>query len=489
MTPPPAHQHREGRRWVDLARPLPSALAVATGGHQLLLASPHDPRRMQRRLLGRANAGRAVLVYLEVPDGRYHLHVVGQTGAGKSWWLTQYVIGEVLAGRGVALIDPQGDLVRAVLDRLPAWAGDRLVLLDPDERLAPPAYNPLAPGVTAAGGDGAELAREWAAENLAGTMRALYSASWGPRMDGFLRASCLTLARRPDSTVPDIATFLTDDVFRRTVVQRHGTPEGLGNVWAEFDALTPAARAGMTAPLVDRLRAVLSRRFARELLAGTRSTFDLGQILDGGILLARLPKGEIGEETSRLVSGLLLAGLWGETTRRSQQPTDQRLDATILVDEAHNSLNLPIKIDHALAESRGFRVSWVLAHQHLDQLTEQVARALETNARNKIVFTVSPRDARALVRHHGDHFTEEDLCERPGWQISARTVAGGHDQPGYTLDTLPLDPPIPGRAQHLRARARARVGLPHAARAAESGQRGIAATPYGAWLFGSERVS
>ncbi|WP_228001888.1 hypothetical protein [Nocardia australiensis] len=42
-----------------------------------------------------------------------------------------------------------------------------------------------------------------------------------------------------------------------------------------------------------------------------------------------------------------------------QAPPDKRADATIIVDECHNFLHLPIGIDQALAEARGCRVSFV----------------------------------------------------------------------------------------------------------------------------------
>jgi hypothetical protein len=57
-------------------------------------------------------------------------------------------------------------------------------------------------------------------------------------------------------------------------------------------------------------------------------------------------------------------------------------------------LRLPIGVDDALAESRGYRVSFVLAHQHLAQLTNEVGHAIDANVRNKIYLTVSPDDAR-----------------------------------------------------------------------------------------------
>jgi hypothetical protein len=259
--------------------------------------------------------------------------------------------------------------------------------------------------------------------------------------------------------LPDVLRLLTEDPFREQVLTQVGTPAGLGNVWGAYDRMSVGARENLAAPLTSRLRGLFSRRFARDLLTPNTSTFDLGQVLDGGILLARLPKGELGEDTTRLVGSLLVGSLWAHTTRRATRPPEQRLDASVVIDECHNFLNLPTGVADALAESRGYRVSWVLAHQSLPQLAEPVRDALDANARNKIVFTVSPRDAVVLARHMRPFFDEYDLANRPAFHMSVRTVHQGRNQPPYTLAALPADPAIPGRAAVLRQAARQRTGL------------------------------
>jgi hypothetical protein len=204
---------------------------------------------------------------------------------------------------------------------------------------------------------------------------------------------------------------------------------------------------------------VLGRSFAAALLTAPKSSFSLTDILDGGILIARLPKGELGADAARLIGSMLVSGLWAHTTRRSLRAPQDRPDATIIIDEAQNLLHLPVGVDEALAESRGFRVSWLLAHQNLAQLRDQVREAIDANARTKIMFTVSPADAARLVAHVRPYFTEHDLANRPARQMTVRSVHDGHPQPAYTLDSPPLPPPVPGRAALLRERARRRTGI------------------------------
>lgn len=435
----------------------------------LIVSRWDDPRRHLPKLLGAATTGVSELVGVSVADARHHLHVQGVTGVGKSTWLAHHVLGEAEAGRGVVLLDPQGDLAANVIDRLPADCGDRLVILDPDERDAPAAFNVLDatdPGQ-----------RELVADGVVSVFRRLYAASWGPRMDDLMRAACLTLIRREGSTLADIPPLLHHAPFRRAVLAEVGEPDGLEGFWAAFDEATPAQRAQLCAPVVSRLRGVLTRRFARTLLGAARSSFTLSDVLDGGILIARLPKGNIGEDASRLVGSLLIAGLWQEITRRAVRPSEQRPDATVVVDECHNFLHLPIGVEDALAEARGYRVSLVLAHQHQAQLLPDVREGIDANARTKVYFTVSPDDARRLVRHVAPDIDEHGLRRRPAFQIVARAVAGGRDTPACTLDTLPMPPAPPGRGAMVRRAARARTGLSHRERDGSASARRLDTAP------------
>jgi hypothetical protein len=62
-----------------------------------------------------------------------------------------------------------------------------------------------------------------------------------------------------------------------------------------------------------------------------------------------------------------------------------------------------------LAEARGYRLSLVLAHQHLAQLPRDTQLAISANARNKIYFNCSPEDAHQLARHTQPELDEHDL--------------------------------------------------------------------------------
>ncbi|MBF6366894.1 ATP-binding protein [Nocardia puris] len=402
--------------------------------------------------LGISDTGTRRPVAVKVSDARHHLHILGPTGVGKSTLLARTILDDALAERGVIVIDPKGDLVTDVLSRLPSRMGERVVLFDADSPAAPPCVNPLDLGRIGRAG------MDLAVDNLVTVFHRIFHQWWGPRTDDIMRASLLTLCAQPGTaTLADLPRLLTEPAFRSRVTRTTKDPV-LRGFWDSYEQLSDTGRAQLTGPLLNKLRAFLLRPFVRSAIAGGPSTVDFGDILDhGGICLARLPKGSLGEETSRLVGSLLVARTWQAVTARARVPATDRPDAALVLDEAQNFLNLSTPIEDMLAEARGLRLSLLLAHQNLGQLSRELRDGISANARNKIIFAVSPDDARDLARHTDPWLSEHDLSHLDAFHAAARLLVDGRNARPFTLTTRPLDPPIPGRAREIAAAARARL--------------------------------
>jgi DNA helicase HerA-like ATPase len=83
-------------------------------------------------------------VAIAAEDARHHLHAVGETGTGKSTLLANLVLQDAAAGRAAVVIDPKGDLVESILERLPEGCEDRTCVVDPDDRKDAVGLNVLA---------------------------------------------------------------------------------------------------------------------------------------------------------------------------------------------------------------------------------------------------------------------------------------------------------------------------------------------------------
>lgn len=398
-------------------------------------------------VLGDAEAGLARPIALTPADLRHHLHVMGATGVGKSTVLANLVLGAAANGQGAVVVDPRGDLIRELLARLPRRVADRVVVLDPTDQ-QPPALNVLE-------GDNPNNV----ADNTVGIFARVFAASWGSRMDDILRAGCLTLLQRPGATMPMVPRLFTDSEFRRPyVANTAGDPAGLGGFWAWYEGLTPAGQAHAVGPLLARLRQFLLRPFIRSVFGQPVSSFAMREVLDGGLLLVSAPQGLLGDATSRLLGSFVVAQVWQAASHRAALPERDRRDALLVLDEAANFMNLPYHPEAMLVAARGYHLGMVLAHQHLGQLTSELRAAVLTNARSMLWFVTSPEDAVVGERQVAPILSAHDLSHLGAYQAAARLVADGVEQPACTLRTRPLPPPIPGRAELIRARARTNYG-------------------------------
>ena len=423
----------------------PEAPGVARSGARPVAPPPTIPASGNVRVLGDADAGHPRPVALSIEAARQHVHVLGETGVGKSTLLASMILSDAQAGRGVLVIDPKGDLIVDVLDRLPSKAVNRTVLFDPSDPAPPPSVNVLA------GPDPA-----FAVDSIITIFRRTFSSAWGPRLEDLMRSAYLTLTRvnGPKATLAQVPRLLTDTPYRARITAQLDD-ELLCGFWADYDQLSPASRAALVGPVLNKLRAVLLRPFVREVLSSSESTVDLGRHLDsGGIVLARLPKGVLGEDAASLLGSLLLAHTWQAVTRRADIPADQRPDVAAYVDECHNVLHLPGSIADVLAEARGYRFSLVLSHQHLAQLPKDLREALSADARNKLYFATSPEDASDLARHVTPLLSAHDLAHLGAYQVAARLVTGAEQARAFTFRTRPLPPTTPGRQDAVRTAAR-----------------------------------
>ncbi|MGW4963185.1 type IV secretory system conjugative DNA transfer family protein [Nonomuraea sp. NPDC004186] len=410
-------------------------------------AIPRDAAARPVRVLGDSDSGPRRPIAQPVADGRHHTHVLGGTGVGKSTLLANMILTDAHAGRGALVIDPKGDLITDVLTRLPDRALGKTVVFDPQDPSRPPAINVLA------GPDPA-----FAVDSVVTIFHRCFRSAWGPRVDDLLRSACLTLTKvlGQQATLAEVPRLLTDSAFRARITARLND-ELLTGFWDSYQALTPAGQATVIGPVMNKLRAVLLRPFIRQALASPATTVPVGQLLnDGGLILARLPKGILGDDAARLFGSILLAHTWQAATRRATRNEADRSDAAIYLDECHNFLNLPGHINDVLAEARGYRLSLILAHQHLDQLPADLREALSADARNKIYFNASPKDAAELKHHTAPLITPHDLTHLGAYQAATRLIVDGQQAAAFTLRTRPLPSLIPGREQAIREASRDR---------------------------------
>jgi len=381
-------------------------------------------------VIGQANfPGDDRPIAISADDLRKHLHTLGPTGAGKSTLLMNMITQDINAGRGVAVLDPKGDLINDILARIPANRVKDVVLIDPSDRKRSVGINVLHHP----SGD-----TDVIADQVVGIFRRLFAAFWGPRTDDILRSSLLTLINKPGATLCSVPVLLQNDAYRRRMTGGIDDPVGLEPFWEWFGALGDKERLHATGPVINKLRAVLMRRSVRDIFGQETSSITMDRVLaERKILLVSLPKGQLGEDTSSLIGSIMVMLLWQAAQARSALPAAQRYPFLCYIDEFQNFVaNQASSVADILAEARAFGLGLILSHQHLGQLNTEVRQAVLANTRNKIVFQTSAADAHTLAAEFAPHLTPTDLQNLNPYEAMALVSVGAKKVPPVSIRTF-----------------------------------------------------
>lgn len=431
-----------------LALPTSSPLPGTPSGHPRLLplAKAVD---FEGRVFARTSAlGQELPLGITAAHALHHTAIIGPTGAGKSTLMMNLIAADLRAGRGLVLIDPNGDLARDVLRVTPPERRDDIVLLDPTSA-QPVGFNPLrSPGT----------APELVADRIVGIIRGLFPSMFGTRTSDVLHASLLTLMLDPSTTLSDLPRLLSNDSYRASLLRRLGPDDdALAEFWASYVAMSPAQQAQFAGPVLSRLRQFLLRPQLRRILEQPEPRFDLRQVFTNrAVLIVPLNTGLIGGDAARLIGSLLVAQLWQLTLSRAALPKEHRPVVSIYIDEAAEYLRLGGEVGDALARSRGLGVAWHLAFQYRDQFAAEVKTAVDVNTLNKVAFTLTGRDARDLAADTPD-LQSEDFTALDRFKIYAQLHGVTGRSTWVSGRTLPA-PETQSDPDELIAASQARYG-------------------------------
>src|SRR5712692_3403175 len=259
-------------------------------------------------------------------DRERHVYIVGKSGSGKSTFLYNLAMGDIMAGEGVAVIDPHGDLALEILDAIPRTRINDVCYLDVTDDERPVGFNPatrIAPE-----------RRALAASGIVSAFKHLWSDSWGPRLEHFLFHGIATLVSRRHASLIDLPRVYTDDSFREAVL-RHVTDHETLRFWREeFPSYTKSFLSEAIAPILNKAGQFAASPQLRLILGQVAPRLDLAFAMNKRrILIANLAKRLIGEQASNLLGSLLVSHLQLVAMERGVLAPHDRVPFFVHVDE------------------------------------------------------------------------------------------------------------------------------------------------------------
>jgi type IV secretory pathway TraG/TraD family ATPase VirD4 len=356
-----------------------------------------------------------------------HVYIIGKTGTGKSTLMERMALQDLECGNGFALIDPHGDLVERIADRIPPKRLLDVVYLDAADPTQPYGYNPLR-----------QVRPDRIALAASGMMEVfakLWPEAWGVRMEHILRNVLMALLEQPATTLHDVLRIITDTKFRKSIAASLRNETVRAFFQKEFDRFTFGYRADGIAPIQNKVGAFLADPLLNRILTAPKVDLHIRRIMDEGqVLLVNLAKGRIGEDSSSLLGGLLVTTIGLAGYSRAEIDPTRRRDFFVYVDEFQSFTTLAMA--NMLSEMRKYRLGFTVAHQYLAQLEPDVRHAVLGNTGTIISFRVGAEDAPYLSREFPNAFDETDLVQLPNHHVYLKLMIDGAPSLPFSAVTI-----------------------------------------------------
>jgi len=374
-------------------------------------APPPDNLPRQGLQLGESTfRGQLKPVYLTDEDRRRHLYTIGQTGTGKSTFLGNMVIQDIQAGKGVAIIDPHGDLVENALGFVPPSRLDDVIYFD---------FNPDRPEE-----------KTFIVNEMQSIFNKLFPPeTMGPMFEQYMRNALLLLMEdmvNEPATLVEMPRLFTDTQYRMRKLERIKNPVVIDFWTKEAAKATGEGSLSNMAPYItSKFNNFISNDYMRPIIGQPKSAFNFRDVMDNGkILLINLSKGKIGDINAGLL-GMVFAGkiLMAALSRVDIADADKRRDFNLYIDEFQNFTTDSIAT--ILSEARKYRLNLTMAHQFIAQLTDKIKDAVFGNVGSMMVFRVGVQDAEFLVKQFEPVFNQNDLMNIDNLNAYAKLLVNG----------------------------------------------------------------
>ncbi len=404
------------------------------------------------RILGHSNyPGHERPIAQDYKLATTHTFIGGGTSSGKSTLMANSFAQDVANGFGGIVIDAANSesdetLFHRAMQRIPPHRIEDVIVLDVyRDRLSPVGFNILDQGDPRV-----------VADQIAELFGHLFDNDKGIWTRELLLHGLYTLAEYPGSTFTDLMPLIQptndDDALWAEQTIRNVKDRELVEFWKRWNAFTDKERHTAIQPLLNRIWQLTSRPETRDIITQTTSSFQMTDVLrDNKILLVNLSG--LPKQTSELVGTLIINALWNA----AQQQTPAKPNFLYL-DEFQVITKLPIGLDDMLARARKHKLGVTLATQYVDKLPSEIQAAIVNNARSRIIFQSSAKEARIWTPEFGAQFVDTyDFINIRKYEAIAQLATSAGTGVPVTLKALAPIPPT-GTADRVKQASHHRYG-------------------------------
>lgn len=366
-------------------------------------------------------------VRLGYPDRITHVNLIGRTRVGKSTLMHNMIERDIANGKGVAVIDPHGDLVKAVLEcSIPTSREQDVVLFDITDTDYPIGLNLLSVPDGVPPEAGANQALE--------VIRKMFADEWhSGRMENVLYASLISLVTYPGATIQDVTKMPINSEFRSEVLKQVTDITALEYWYDIHEGLRPRAQLEVAQPIVNRIQRFYREPTMRRIIC-QKDSMDFGAILNGRkIFLANL--GGLSDIENETLGALLISKIQMAAMSRTALAPEQRVPFYCYIDEVQNFVTT--SLGKVFSEAAKYGLSLTVANQFLSQLTGDTLDAIIGNVGTTVMFRCGHDDARLLGRFVKPQFGGDDLLNLDRYTAIVKMQHEGETMPAFNLVTIP----------------------------------------------------
>ncbi len=388
-------------------------------------------------------------------DRSRHMYAIGKTGMGKSTLLESLAIQDIQNGDGIAFIDPHGKSADFLLDYIPKERMKDVIYFAPFDMEFPISFNVME--------DVGPERRYLVASGLMSAFKKVWVDAWSARMEYILGNILLALLEYPGSTLISVNRMLTDKEFRKEVVNNISDPS-VKSFWVnEYAAYTDKFAAEAAPAIQNKVGQFVANPLIRNIIGQPKSTFDIRQVMDEKkILIVNLSKGRVGEANANLLGSMLITKIYLGAMSRADLKERELAAAPnfyMYVDEFQSFANESFA--DILSEARKYKLNLVIAHQYIEQMSEEVRAAVFGNVGTMCVFRVGATDAEYLEKEFAPLFTAEDLVNLQKYQMYLKLMIDGVTSPPFSAAGMaPITRPEISYAKEIVDCSRAQYARP-----------------------------